>query len=210
MAYATIAQVKEHLPDSGITTDYDAILTALVTRASRAIDRFTKRHPDAYAVASATTRYFDGSGSKELWVDEMASAPSSVSVAEGGIVDDSSGSGGDYTPWASSDFLIYPYNASDLSIPYTTLIVDSYNGTKSTWYKYHKAVKITASWGYSVAGSTPEDIVEACITQSAHWFKRGQQGFAGESAQIVLGRLKYTVLEGSVIALIEPFVRGAL
>ena len=56
--YCTIAEVKNMMPDVEWASDYDATILSLISRASRAIDRWTGREPDAYC-AQETTRVFD-------------------------------------------------------------------------------------------------------------------------------------------------------
>ena len=180
--YCTVAEIKSALPDANWGSDYDTLLTALVTRASRAIDRFTGREPGAYYVDTDTTRYFDGSGLRELWVGELAAAPTSVAVTEAGDLDD-------YTAWASTDYLLWPYNVAAEGRPYLRLDVDQLNGTKSIWYKFPKSVKIIGKFGYST--STPDEVKQGTIIQAVRWFKRGQQAYQDVGAIFELGQLHY-------------------
>lgn len=211
--YCTATEIKNHLTDSQLDNTYDTILATLATRASRAIDRFTKRHNGAYAVSADSTRYFDGMDEVELLIDELAAAPTSVSVAETGDVDDSGGTGGTYTAWAASDYLLWPYNALQLGLPYEALIIDRLYGTKSTWYSYRKAIKIVGKFGY--ATTTPEEIKEACIIQAVRYFKRGQQAFMDTSANPMFQQMPYGVvtvagLDPDVETLLNHFIRVAV
>ena len=206
--YITTNELKTALPDGSVATTYDTFLNYLVTTVSRCIDRFTKRHNDAFAVASATTRYFTGNGERVLDVDEMAAAPTAVAVAEAGDIDDASGTGGDYTTWASSDYLLWPYNAPDLDLPYSALEIDVLNGTKWVWYRYPKAVKITAKWGYSEAA--PEAIKHACIIQAARWFKRGQQAYMDDSAYTDFGVITIKQLDPDVANILQHYIRTVI
>jgi hypothetical protein len=201
--YATLTQVKAHLSD-GITagdTQYDAILSALITRVSRSIDKFTKRAPDAYKVESDATRYFSGSGSGTIFIDELATDPTSVAVAESGDITD-------YTTWASTDYILAPYNASQWGRPYTMLEIDLLYGTKATWYKYPKAVKIVGKFGYSE--TVPPEIEEATIIQTARLWKRGQQGFVDLSSMVELGQLQIRKLDPDVSEILLHFIRGVI
>src|SRR5687767_509226 len=148
--YCTATEIKDHLTDNQLDNTYDTLLATLATRASRAIDKFTKRHNGAYSVSADSTRYFDGMDGVELLVDELAAAPTSVSVAETGDVDSSAGSGGTYTAWAASDYLLWPYNALQIGLPYEALIIDRMYGTKATWYPFRKGIKIVGKFGFSL------------------------------------------------------------
>lgn len=204
--YATIAQVKEHLLDANLDSSYDAMLTSLVTRASRAIDRYTKRSENAYSADSETTRYFSGSNDIDLYLDEFCSVPSYVGVAESGEVDDNTGSGGDYTEYTT--YFVYPYNALAQGQPYHMLKLDIMYGTKSVWCAYPKSVKVTAQFGYSA--TAPDTIVEATIIQTVRWFKRGQQAFMDQGSEVVLGQLKYTGLDSDLEKLLYHYIRGVI
>ncbi len=177
--YADAAAIKAVMPDVPWGTGYDTILGVLAARVSRLLDRAALRQPGEFATGTAgTVRYYDGSGCRALWVDEMAAAPSKVEVSE-------TGSRVTYVTWASSDYILWPYNET----PYRRLDVDALNGTKALWYGFPQSVKITAPWGFSV--TPPDDLVEAVITQVVRWFKRGQQGFSDVGAIVELGQLKY-------------------
>jgi len=184
--YCTLAQVKEVLVDSGLaaSTDYDAVITSTITRACRAIDRFTGRDAGAYAVTSTdeTTRYYAGSGYSEMWVDEMAAAPSYVGNSQSGGVDSTS-----YTTLDSTGYFLWPLNET----PYQRLDIDTINGTQIMFYRYPKSVKVTAAFGYALAGATPGEIEQAAIIQAVRWFKRGQQAFKDVGAIPELGQLAY-------------------
>lgn len=177
--YADAAAIKSVMPDVPWGTGYDTILGTLATRASRLIDKACIRQPGEFATGtSGTVRYFDGSGGTCLWVDEMAAAPSKVEVAE-------TGDRTNYTLWAPTDYILWPYN----NPPYNRLDLDILYGSKYMWYCFPQSVKITAPWGYSIA--VPDDLQQAVITQVVRWFKRGQQGFSDVGAIVELGQLRY-------------------
>lgn len=183
------------MPDTTFGSGYDAALEALAKRASRAIDRYTNRKPGAFYVDADVTLYFDGSGDTKLWIGELAAAPTTVQVAETGVLTT-------LTTWESTDYLCWPYNALDDGQPYTRLDLDIYNGTKSTWYAYPKAIKIAGKFGYSA--TVPDDVKQAAIIQAVRWFKRGQQAYSDTGAIVELGQLTYTkALDPDVALMIE-------
>lgn len=192
--YVTRDEIKQGLPDSSWGSDYDAGLDVLAARASRAIDMHLKRKPGAFYVNADVTLYFDGSGNSQLWIEELAAAPTSVQVAETGVLTT-------LTSWASTDYVLWPYNALDYGTPYLRLDVDLMSGTKSLWYGYRKAVKIVGKFGFST--TVPGEIKEAAIIQAVRWFKRGQQAFADVGAVEALGQLKY-------VQRLDPDVAGIL
>jgi hypothetical protein len=200
--YCTNTEIKAVMPDQTWSTTYDTLFTTLATRASRAIDRFTERKPGAYKVDTDVTLYFDGSGTDVLEIEELAAAPTSVAVAETGDLTS-------LTTWASTDYLLHPYNALDRYEPYTRLMVDYFNGLKAAWYAYPKAVKVVGKFGYTTA--TPDDVKQATIIQAVRWFKRGQQSFKDTGAIVELGQLQYTqALDPDVAQLLKHLRRVTL
>lgn len=193
--YCTVTEVKTSLPD--ITFDdstLDDFFTRVVTAASRDIDLFTGREPNAYVAASAT-RYFDGNGVSsihypfgkptirpqnmgesrvsgvEFRCDEMAAAPTVVAINLNGTRSD-----GDFVTLSSSaDYFLEPYNAVLLSRPYTRIVLDTINGAYATWPAYPKSIKITAKFGYSEA--VPADVKDVVIQLCGRKFARAKQHY---------------------------------
>lgn len=179
--YAFVEDVKNALPDVTFDTDHELILQRLVTASSRQIDAYLKRQPGAFYVTADETRYYTGSGCTEQWIDELAAAPTSVSVAETGSTT--------YTLWAATDYILWPYNALLEGVPYLRMDLDTFNGTQSLWYSYAKSIKVVGKFGFSVV--TPPEILEATVIQAMRLFKRGQQAFADVGAIMDLGQLRY-------------------
>lgn len=197
--YCTVADIQAAMPDGNWGASYDVELSRLATMASRLIDRVTRRAPGAYYVTADSTRVYDGSGTAELWVDELAAAPALVQVAETGDLSQ-------FTTWAATDYLLWPYNALADGVPYLRLDVDALNGSKTVWPRFAKNVRITGKWGYST--TPPPEIRQAAILLAARAFKRGQQAYRDVGAVIELGQLQYVQpLDPDVQLLLSKFVR---
>lgn len=192
--YCTVAEIKQALPAPSGTSwpsTWDTELTRLATVGSRSIDRATGRQPGAFYVNADVTRYFEGSGTTELCIGELAAAPTTVSVAESGVIDNAANSGGSYTAWTSDDYILWPYTSDTGYEPYTKLVIAYETGTsKSIWYPGPRMVKIVGPFGWSI--TTPADIKEAAIIAACRDWKRGQQGFQDTAALAELGQLIYT------------------
>ena len=174
--------VKLRIPDVNWGATYDAALDQIVEEASREIDRYLGREQGSFAADAAAARTFTGSGDVDLWLPEMAVAPTEVAVAEAGDLTN-------YTVWSATDYLLWPYNAAAMGLPYSKLEIDQLNGTKYLWYKYPKSVKVTAQWGYSA--DPPADVVKACLIQSIRSFKRAQQAYQDTGAVLEVGQLMF-------------------
>jgi peptidoglycan/xylan/chitin deacetylase (PgdA/CDA1 family) len=184
--YVTVAQVKADLVDSALydSVDYDQALEEMITNASRLIDREVGGWPDYFAASGSATRYFDGSGEGDQWIDPMTTL-TSVAVAESG-----GRAASDYTTWTvDTDFYVWPYNYAAISQPIQKLIVDNYSGAKGVFTRSRKGVKVTGVFGYST--SAPEPVKQACKVQALRWFMRAKQGYQDASASAALGEMLY-------------------
>lgn len=200
--YCSSSDIKNQMPRSGLagTTDYDDTLTALITNASRLIDNEVGQWPGFfYPTTDDETRYFDGNGEIEIDIDPLVSL-TTVSVSEDGNYASS-----DYTDWTlNTDFYTWPYNATAITQPMQRLIVD-YNGSKSNWTRFRKAVKVTGVFGYTA--TVPEPIKQACIIQVMRWYMRGKQGYQDAGANVELGQMVYVKrLDPDVKELLWPYM----
>jgi len=153
--YCTFAEVVAQMPESGLSlagsTDYVAGIAAQITAVSRLIDREVGKWDGFFSTTDTETRFFDGCGESELWIDEFQSI-SELAVSENGSLSSS-----DYTVWSTSDYVEWPYN----STPIMRLDIDTLNGSKSWFHPYRKGIKVTGVSGYSA--TPPQDINQACI-----------------------------------------------
>jgi hypothetical protein len=203
--YVTVAQVKADMPDSALydSVDYDQALEEMITNASRLIDREVGGWPDYfYPTTDDATRYFDGSGEVEQDIDPMTSL-TSVAVAESG-----GRAVADYTTWTEdTDFYVWPYNYSAISQPIQKLIVDNISGSKGTFHRSRKGVKVTGIFGYST--TPPEPIRQAAKIQALRWFMRAKQGYQDASASAAIGEMMYVQeLDPDVARLLMPYKIG--
>jgi len=201
--YCAVGDIKAMMPDLNWGASYDAIFESLSMRASRLIDYETGKAPGSFAnTETAEIRYFDGSGTSELWIDETPALPSVIAVATDGM---------NYVNWATPPiyFTGWPYNAISLGVPFLRLDLDIFRSSEVIWYKYPRSVKLTSVWGYSVR--PPDLITQAAIMQSIRWFKRGQAGFADTAANPNLTQLSYTSrLDPEIAEMLDLFKRTTI
>ena len=182
-SYCTVSDIKADMPDSPLFTStdttIDAAITALITSASRLIDKEVGAMPGYFASSDSDTRYYDGDGSDECVIDECVSI-TTLSVAEGG-----GRASSDYTAWtATTEYYTMPYNASGMGLPIRKIIVEA-DGGKVNFPKSRKAVKIVGVFGYSA--TAPDDVKQACKIQAFRWFMRAKQGYQDASANVATG-----------------------
>lgn len=201
--YTTSTDVKAQIAEGFASTDtsYDTLLAALITSASRLIDREVGKWPDYfYPSTSDTVRYFDGNETPHLWIDDAVSI-TTVSVSDSGGRESS-----DYTDWSSSDWIAWPYNTT----PITRIDVDVLNGSYSLFDAYPKSVKVTGVFGYSA--TPPEDVRQACEIQVLRWFMRAKQAYADNGANAAFGQVNINLgtrtsnrLDPDVAAILWPY-----
>ena len=202
--YTTLGSLKSDVPDSPMfnVTDetYDTVLGGMITAASRLIDKEVGGWPNYfYPTTDTATRYFDGNGETDLYIDPVTTL-TSVSVSEGG-----GRVATDYTAWVEdTDFYVWPYNYAVIGQPIQKLIVDNDAGNKGGWYRTRKGVKITGVFGYSA--SPPDDIEQACKIQATRWFMRAKQGYQDAGASASIGQMVYVKeLDPDVKTLLQPY-----
>lgn len=160
-AYATATEMKavfSNLDLSGVAANgvtHEELFTTLLERASRTIDLYTGRDPNAYAVTTSEVRTFVGIEREFTIIDSIATNPDLIETSADGIT------------WQVLDSTDYRYTVA--KPPYMILLAA---GNITTWPRF---VRITGKFGYSVA--IPEPIRQATIIQAARWFKRGQMAY---------------------------------
>jgi hypothetical protein len=197
--YCTVEDIKFTLPDVVWPTDRDAVLSNLCADASRAIDIFTRREPGAFAVEAAVARYFDGTGENYLWIPGgLADAPTLVEMSPDPTL-------ATYITVASTDYIMWPYDAPSRSQPYARLDINSYgSGLWSAWMGWRRAVRITAMFGFS---KEPSAIIKrATITQACRWYMRGQQSFQDVGAKVEVGQKVYKGVDLDISLLLDDLV----
>lgn len=202
--YTNIQAVKADMPDSELFSstayDYDGVIQGMITAASRLIDREVGGWANYFYPSTADeTRYYDGNGEEEIYVDPIVSL-TSVYVSEGG-----GRASSDYTAWTQdTDFYIMPYNYSALDVPIQALVIDNDSGSKGTWGTVRKGIKITGVFGYS--SYPPADIQQAAKITAMRWFMRAKQSWQDTSVNAAMGEMLYTQsLDPDVKEILKPY-----
>lgn len=153
-AYASVAEIRAGMPDGirSSTNKYDGILLRLASEVSRSIDGWCNRE----FFPRLATRYFYGSGSRDLWVPDLLSI-TSVSYSE----DD----GATYTALVAADYLATVAGDVNGRQSYDLLRVSALSDTLAAWPAGERSIKIVGVWGYAddrdqaweSSGDTSED-----------------------------------------------------
>jgi len=202
--YTNVAAVKADMPDSELFSstsyDYDGVLQGMITGASRLIDKEVGGWANYfYPTTDDQTRYFDGNGEEEIYIDPLVSL-TSVYVSESGGRASTS-----YTAWTeNTDFYVSPYNYSVIGAPIQSLVIDNDSGSKGNWGTTRKGVKVTGVFGY--ASYPPADIQQACKITAMRWFMRAKQSWQDTSVNAAIGEMLYTQsLDPDVKEILKPY-----
>lgn len=211
--YATLDDVKLQLKKT--TTTNDAALLLILEAATKAIDNYCRRPDGFLADAAATARVYAGDGGPVQQIDECVEV-TLVAVKNSPTADD-------YTAWAAGDWLAFSGDPRSPQFqplakgkPYTALMVSGTGGesyfTPGAYRQLQgfrpsfegrrgvPTVQVTAKWGYSVA--VPQEIRQACIVQTARWFRRGLSQWADTVGNPAFGQLMYRRAVDPAVALI--------
>lgn len=182
MAYASVAELRQHLGYQTSQVGDDALLTAALAATSEAVDAYCGRSftvpvedpPDV-------VRIFDG-GSEQVYIDDLLT----VTTVEGSY---------DMSTWTTadaSDWWLLPHN----TYPKTAIFFASVGPRR---------VRVTGVFGWS---DVPASVKQATLVKAAALFKRkdspsGVEGF-GEFGVVRISRYE----DADVVRLLSAYVRA--
>jgi len=173
--YITLADLKDGL-DITDTTD-DTVLEDVINAVSRAIDNLCERH--FYTTNSDETRYFTPHQRDQIWTGDIVSI---TSLKTDGDFDRA------YSDtWATTDYDLYPYNATLDGIP--AYRIDTAPDGDYTFALSPKYVQIIGKFGWS---AVPYPVEQACLLWSMRAWER-HKTVLGVSATTALGQMQVKV-----------------
>lgn len=178
--YTTIAEIKEYATQiTGVAED--AILEKLITRVSRVIDDYCNRR---FYVASGgdQTRYFDGTGTGDLWLPVNATEGSDLASVTSVAVRDSVASTSTWRTIAltpvegdrKGDLMFGPRDRRYAPARLLSF-VSHVAGNDSTFPRGTATVRIIGTFGFS---SIPAPIAEAAVQLVVRAHKARNAGFS--------------------------------
>jgi hypothetical protein len=189
-SYSTVALVKVQAGIATADTSLDAWITAAITAASRAIDKFCRRH----FYTEVDTRYYDFPGGDSLWLDHDLVSITTLTNGDGTTLTE------------STDFLLWPY----FGPPFARIDIKTDSGTPFVYSATtQKAISVAGSWGYQT--TVPSEIEAACKTWVSMMINQRQA--AGVSSKTI-GGFSVSFTQNSpdapppeVAVMLKPFVR---
>lgn len=212
-AYTTVAEVREHLGDSGSKLDVD-LLERAITTASRGIDRYCSGGKldgwrKFWLDADVTTKVFQVDDPGLAWVDDIGSTTGLV------VKTDDDGDGVYETTWTQgTDFHLEPLNmdvvaSGDTATPWAFWRIAAIGldvGTSSkrfSRFQHRATLQVTARWGWS---STPAEVNFSAILLAVKLFKRKDSPF-GVAGMNEFGAVRIVQQDPDLKALLEPYVK---
>jgi hypothetical protein len=165
--YTDKNQIEAYL---GITlpSDLDDQLDNWISAVQRWLDNYVGF---GFENDTATDRYFDGSGDRELFIDKYHTLVSVITLDVDGDNDVTVGTDG---------IIQYPLNAT----PKDRIFLEN-SASVARFPSHRNGVKINAKWGYSA--TPPQDIQLATTRLMAHLIQPRLSGNLGEKTQESLG-----------------------
>jgi hypothetical protein len=195
--YCTLDDVKSPSVLGFATSDtyVDDMLESVIESTSRLID--DECHRFFYSDSDPVTFYYTAQQPTKIFVNDICSPDSDVVVEI-----DLNGNGVIDTTFDASNFLLSPYNAILLSVPYTCIEI-AQTATYSLPVNVRKGVKVTARFGWS---AVPKEIKTATIMQANRTYKRFATPL-GSEAMTALGKQTLTIpsLDNDVQRLISRY-----
>tara|TARA_R110000822_G_scaffold8871_4_gene34988 strand:- start:1024 stop:1617 length:594 start_codon:yes stop_codon:yes gene_type:complete len=186
---ATLQQVKDSL---NITDGVDDTLLELcIEAASRQIEQYTER----IFTSIAGTRVYAPTDSYIVETDDTYTITTlKTSSAADGVFD---------ITWQASDYQLEPLNGISGGIVSPTTAIRAIGDYLFPTAGYEATVQIAGTFGW---GSTPTAITQACILQSARYFKRADSpmGVAGFDA---MGVVRLARIDPDIATLLEPYCK---
>lgn len=161
--YTSKAKLEQYLM-TDIASSMDTYVDYWIEAAENFINNYTGRKHGFKESASASVKYFDGNGKREIIIDDFTEIDSLVILELDG--DDVEWT---LTEGQEDDYIIYPYD--DTPKYKLMLTISSQVGA---WYKGNKRIKVTAKWGYSA--TVPKDIELVATILVADIIKQGRDG----------------------------------
>ena len=205
-AYTSVAEVRDHLTDTGNRLDTD-LLERSINTASRAIDWYCSDGvPGArkfWLDAAVVTKTFQVDDPRVAWVSDFGTTTGLIVK-----LDDNDDGVYENTLTLGTDYQVEPLNNAivaegDTIMPYAFWKIVLLGSNIFTWYQHRPALQVTAKYGWS---SVPAEVNLAAIILSVKLFMRkgAPLGVAGVND---FGAVRIVQNDPDVKMLLQPYVK---
>jgi hypothetical protein len=194
----TLAQVREYLQKPGADTNQDGLISAMISRASAAIEEWTQRW---LAPRTAVTNTFRVDG---LYVDfapyDLRTATTVSLHPEG-------------TPTvltANTSYQLLPIGGTDSLDTFTGMMLSAQISTyssNSTRFGYEQ-VSVLGNWG---PATVPLDVTHACVITVGLWIRREVGAFSATfSPDVDVADTRPLAIPGAAMRMLAPYRRAVI
>lgn len=201
--YASLVELRQRLDIN--SAEHNEQMERAIEAASRLIDRMTGRR----FYANAGTRYYTPDNGLRLIVDDIAVTSGAALITS--IKTDDDWDGVYETTWAASDYYLLPDNHGEIDRPVFEIEVNP-NGRYAWPTGVRRGVEIVGTFGWSIDGNPPTDIIEATLLAASQLFKRRDTiyGVSGTPALGVVTVQTRMTRDAHFMDLITPYRRRVL
>jgi len=175
MSYTSKSRISNYLIVD-ISDSFNSQITEWIEAIEAWINTYCGRE---FEQESATFKLYDGSGSRELLIDDLLTLSKIETLDEDGDVDE--------TLDNTNQYYLYPANKT----PKYRIVINSANASIAIFPRGRQNIKITGTFGYSV--TIPEDVRLAATKLVAGIIEEKNIDIAGEIKSERLGEYAITV-----------------
>ena len=175
MSYTNKSRLQNYLTIN-ISDTFNSQITEWIEAIEAWINTYCGREFDQ---ESATSKLYDGSGSRELLIDDLLTLTKIETLDESGNVDE--------TLSNENQYYLYPANKT----PKYRIVINSANAPIAIFPSGRQNIKITGTFGYSA--TVPEDVRLAATKLVAGIIEEKNLDIAGEIKSERLGEYSITV-----------------
>lgn len=170
----------------------DAWLTICINAASRAIDNFCER----VFYQTSATRVYAPNDNFVTEIDDLVTLTTlKTSTNVDGVFDQT---------WKVNDYQLEPLNGIAGGIPSPRNLVRAVNDYWFPTAGQEATVQIVGTFGWA---AIPDAIEQACILQSARYFKRGDSPMGVAGFGEGMGVVRLSRIDPDIATLLEPYQR---
>jgi hypothetical protein len=186
--YTTQAKVQDYLGENIPSSIASATLASWLLAVDTYIENYTN---ESWKDLTADTRYYDGDGGTELYIDNFEGTPAEVTTLDQDGDDDQ-------TLTINEDYRVYPWNDNPNKTVKNRLVLIAGNNRIGYWPKGERRIKVTADYGMTTA---PADIVLVATKLMGNVLQKNMKGGPTTMEKVGDVQFQYATIDESAVAM---------
>lgn len=201
-AYCSLDALKARLGLGSTDTRDDEVLEGVIEAVSRAIDAECFGGESQFYPVTAT-RLYTPTYIDQLLVDDLLTLTS--------LATDHAGNGVYSVIWATTDYLLAPYNAPTMSVPrpYWKIEVAAL-GKNRFPVGIRRSVQVVGSWGWCTDANRPKQVDTVCQRESLYHFTANRTPYGATTGDGSTAVASTVSLSNYSKLMLSPFKRVAV